>query len=458
MGARTGILVSSILAAAVGGYYGAAFAVPGADRRDLLPGRTTRGHYLIESACGACHTPFHGVSSDACLRCHEAALTAAEDSHPPSKLSDPRNADRVAGLDARACVACHREHAPDRARAGGVTLPADFCAACHQDIARERPSHQGFAFAGCATTGCHRYHDNRGLYEGFLARHLHEPEVLASPHVPPLAHASNGKRPGSRPLDRSDRDDPPGQAGGDARTPGARDDGALVRAWEGSAHARGGVSCAACHGLPDAATGMTIWKEHPGGASCGRCHALEQEGFAHGAHGARTAAGLSPLTPAMARLPMRLEARGTSLGCDACHAAHAYDTRRAAVEACLGCHDDAHSRAYRASRHALLWERELAGAAPPGTGVSCATCHLPRRVSRVRGADVVRVEHDQSADLRPRDKMLRGSCLTCHGLGFAIDSLADDALVERNFNGRPSAHVGSLDMVERRLPGGGTKP
>ncbi len=445
MGARTGMLVASILTAALGGYYGAPFAIPGADRRPLLPGRTTRGHYLIESSCGACHTPFRGVSSDACLRCHEAALTAAEDSHPASKLEDPRNADRVAGLEARGCAACHREHAPDRTREGGVTLPPDFCEACHQGIARERPSHAGFPFSGCAATGCHRFHDNRGLYEGFLARHLHEPEVLAAPRVPPLAQAA--ERAGPLALVADDWDDPPG----------ACDDGALVRAWEGSAHARGGVACAGCHGLPDATTGMTTWRTHPGGAACGRCHAFEQAGFAHGVHGARTAAGLSPLTPAMARLPMRPEARGEALGCDSCHAAHDYDTRRAAVEACLGCHDDAHSRAYRASRHALLWQRELAGG-PRGSGVSCATCHLPRRVSRLRGADVVRVDHDQDASLRPRDKMLRAACLACHGLGFAVDALADDALVARNFNGRPSAHVGSLEMVERRLRGGESPP
>ncbi len=214
----------------------------------------------------------------------------------------------------------------------------------------------------------------------------------------------------------------------------------------------------ACHGVPNTATGMNGWKDHPGSAACGRCHAAEQDGFSHGAHGARTAAGLTPLTPAMARLPMRPEARDVPLDCDACHAAHAYDTRHAAVDACLGCHDDRHSRAYRASRHAVLWQRELAGAAPPGTGVSCATCHLPRRVSRARGADVVRVEHDQDAALRPRDTMLRAACLACHGLGFAVDALADDDLVARNFNGRPSIHVGSLEMVERRLREGGTSP
>jgi hypothetical protein len=441
MSARTGLLVGSLLSAALGGYYGAPFALPSADKRALLPGRTSRGHHLVEAACSACHTPFEGVSNEACLRCHEASLTAAEDSHPTSKFVDPRNASRVAGLDARACVTCHREHAPERTREGGVTLPADFCAACHEGVARERPSHAGFSFDGCAATGCHRFHDNRALYEGFLARHLHEPEVLPSPRVPLRTP------PRSRPLGRADAD---------ASARDAPTDEILVRAWEGSAHARGGVSCTPCHDVQEPATGMIAWTDHPGDAACGACHAAETAGFAAGMHGMRAASGLPPLTPALSRLPMRPESRDVPLGCDACHAAHDYDTRRAAVEACLGCHDDRHSREYRASRHYLLWQRELAGSGAPGSGVSCATCHLPRVVVRTHGTSVVRVEHDQNENLRPRDKMLRTVCLSCHGLGFSVDALADRDLVARSFNGRPSGHVESLDMAERRAREGGT--
>ena len=47
--------------------------------------------------------------------------------------------------------------------------------------------------------------------------------------------------------------------------------------------------------------------------------------------------------------------------------------------------------------------------------------------------------------------MVRSVCLSCHGLGFTLDALADRDLVERNFNGRPAAHVESLSLVERRL-------
>jgi hypothetical protein len=196
---------------------------------------------------------------------------------------------------------------------------------------------------------------------------------------------------------------------------------------------------------------MMAWKDRPGSASCGGCHAEEQEGFSRSQHGVRAAVGLSPLTPAMARLPMLAEARDRALGCESCHGAHAYDRRRAQADACLGCHDDRHSRGWSASRHGRAFRLEQHGAAEPDTGVSCATCHLPRRRHRVRGVDAVRVEHDESAALRPRDKMLRGVCLGCHGLGFAVDALADAELVARNFNGRPSVHVESLEMVERRL-------
>jgi hypothetical protein len=440
MSPRLGLLVGSLLTAALGGYYGAPFALPGADKQAMLPGRTMGGHHLVEAACSACHTPFRGVSSEACLRCHEASLRASEDTHAPSKFLDPRNADRAASLDARSCLACHREHAPDRTHEGGVTLPADFCSACHQDVGLERPSHARFAFEGCAAPGCHRFHDNRALYESFLARHLHEPEVLASPRVPLRTPAA------SRPLTELDADAP---------RLGTLADEAIVRAWEGSAHARAGVACTPCHRVQDAANGTVAWKDRPGSGGCARCHPAAAAGFAHGQHGIRTAAGLSPLTPAMARLPMRPEARDAELGCDTCHGAHAYDTRRAAVEACLGCHDDRHSRSYRASRHYLLWQREIAGADAPGTGVSCATCHLPRRAILRQGVEEVHVEHDQNDNLRPRDRMVRSVCLACHGLSFTLDALADGDLVDRNFNGRPTVHVPSLDMVEQRTQGGG---
>jgi hypothetical protein len=440
MSARHHLLFGSLVTAALGGVYGLPFLGHGADRTALLPGTTSRGHYPIEAACQVCHTPFEGVTNDACNRCHQAALAAAEDSHPERIFTDPRNADRVAGLDARACVTCHREHVPARTRPGGVTLPADFCAACHEDIGRERPSHRDFSFDGCAAGGCHHFHDNRGTYEGFLARHLHEPEVRSPARVALRVSVAG----------------PPRER--DADAPAEVRDQAVVREWEASAHARAGVGCAGCHEAKDARTGMIEWVDRPGRAACAVCHAGEEGGFLRGKHGMRLAVDLEPMTPGQARLPMKAAARDQPLGCDSCHPSHSADTRRAAVEACLSCHDDRHSRAYPASRHAQLWRREVRGSGLPGTGVSCATCHLPRQARRAEGRDVVRVEHDQNDNLRPNDRMIRGVCLGCHGLGFTIDALADVDLVARNFNGRPSVHVESLEMAERRLGARGGGP
>ena len=145
------------------------------DKSIFLPGNMTDGHYQIELACSSCHTDAFGggeVLQDACINCHGEELKIADDSHPKSKFTDPRNADRVAELDARACVTCHSEHNQEITHAMGVTLPDDFCVRCHLDISDDRPSHAGMEFNTCANAGCHNFHDNRGLYEDFLAKHL----------------------------------------------------------------------------------------------------------------------------------------------------------------------------------------------------------------------------------------------------------------------------------------------
>ena len=103
-----------------------------------------------------------------------------------------------------------------------------------------------------------------------------------------------------------------------------------------------------------------------------------------------------------------------------------------AAEACMQCHDDDHTNNFSASPHFALWNAELNGKAPAGTGVSCATCHLPRetRTDSTSGTKVEVVQHNQNANLHPNEKMYRGVCMNCHGLGFTIDSLADRKLIE----------------------------
>ncbi len=183
MSTRVSVICFLLLTAALEGYYGAPFLGKG-DKLAHLPGETSHGHHQIEVACEQCHTPFGGVKNDACSRCHGASLAAESDSHSDVKFADPRNAERSAGLDARSCVTCHREHVPERTQAG-VTVAGDFCVKCHLDVIQERPSHKEFAHDSCGNSGCHNFHDNRALYEDFLVKHLHEPDQLAAVRVPP---------------------------------------------------------------------------------------------------------------------------------------------------------------------------------------------------------------------------------------------------------------------------------
>lgn len=423
------IAIWTTLAGAGSAYVAAKFRA--GDRAAFLPGKTTDGHYQIELACASCHTPFMGVKQDACVECHGAELEAAEDSHPESKFADPRNADRVAKLDARRCVVCHVEHRPETTRATGVTVPDDFCRLCHADIAEVRSSHADVEFHTCSTSGCHNFHDNRALYEDFLLKHADEPDTLATPRLPPRLVAAIVRAPGASAPDAPDRVEP-----------------AILADWSASDHSAAGVNCSGCHG--GAGTGRA-WTDAVSLDTCRECHESQSEGFLAGRHGMRIAAGLSPMSPATARLPMRDDAAHRELTCNSCHPAHRYDLRAAAVRSCQGCHADAHTLAYEGSPHAALLESEIAGAGETGSGVSCATCHLPRiETDGPNGEPRVSVRHNQNENLRPSEKMAREVCMNCHGLGFALDALADPALVANNFSAAPAARIPSIDWALRR--------
>jgi hypothetical protein len=162
----------------------------------------------------------------------------------------------------------------------------------------------------------------------------------------------------------------------------------------------------------------------------------------------RLVAGLSPMTPAQARLPMQETAAHEELDCVSCHGAHDFDVTGAAVEGCLKCHADEHSLAYEGSPHHRLWAAEVAGEGEANSGVSCATCHMPRidfDVSEWMSRTMV--DHNQSANLSPNSKMIRSACIHCHGLGFTLDALADETLIQRNFSGQPTVQVRSIDLA-----------
>jgi len=416
----------------VAGYLSSRFFRTDEDATVFLPGPTTHGHHQIEMKCAVCHEPWGGVREQSCIDCHGAALAAGDDSHPKAKFTDPRNADRLLAIAADKCVTCHVEHRPEATLAMGVTQPQDLCHQCHAEIAQERPSHKGMSFTTCSSVGCHNYHDNTALYEDFLAKHSTDPATLLQALLPELT-AKTKTIAGAGRAPEPDHGIPSGEGGGK-----------ILAAWQGSGHATAAVNCTACH----AAAGP--WKDQPGQDSCTECHKEENAGFREGLHGMRLAQGLTPMQPAMARLPMKPDAAHSALTCTSCHGPHDVDTRRAAVDSCLQCHNDGHSLAYKNSSHYRLWQAELSGTAPAGSGVSCATCHMPREEHVVAGKSVVRPQHNQSLNLRPVEKMARGVCIRCHGLGFTLDSLADPKLGRTNFDGHPGRHVESIDMVLRR--------
>jgi hypothetical protein len=307
-------------------------------------------------------------------------------------------------------------------------MAAALCSRCHADIGNERPSHRGFAADGCAQAGCHNYHDNRALYREFLDKHRDEPALVADPRVPARADAPPG------PLAPVDAPEAISAEPGYAQA---------VTDWSASAHARGKVTCTACHQQRVGAA-EPQWRNTVADATCAGCHARERSGWLAGKHGMRVGSGLTAMVPSRARLAMKADAPDGAMGCTSCHGAHRFDRRFAAADACLRCHDDEHSRAYRGSAHEAAWVRELSGGGPAGSGVSCATCHLPR----TRHGDDFVIDHNQNGNLRPTDRMLRGVCLSCHGAGFALEALADPVLVRANFPGPPASAVRTgMDLV-----------
>lgn len=449
-----------ITVSAAGGLYVVGTIVYGGHRSFLLIGRTTDGHHQIELACDTCHTSVFGgkdVLQNACVNCHGAALKAGNDAHPLSKFTDPRNADLTIGLDARYCVTCHREHRPGITRAMGVTLPDDYCFHCHQDIAKDRPSHAGLAFNTCASAGCHNFHDNRALYSDFLVKHARQPAQLEVQRVALIDFLSKVDKPIKLPKALTAADaDAPAEHKGDAK---------VTADWAADAHAKNGVNCSGCHTRKSA---PKEWIASPGIETCKSCHANQARTFTEGRHGMRLRDGLwashdgpfglfkasklTPMTPAQARLPMKAEAAHAELTCNTCHSAHTYDRAAAQVTACAGCHDDKHTKAYFASAHYDLFKKEVAGQVPRGSGVSCATCHMPAVETKDEyGNKAIFVTHNQNDNLRPNEKMTRSVCANCHGLQFTLDALADRKLIDTNFNGSPSVHIESIEWAERRF-------
>jgi mono/diheme cytochrome c family protein len=453
-----------ILTIAIAFWLGYSMFSEESDKTIFMPGALSAGHHQLADACDACHIDSFGggeVLQQSCIDCHGEDRVKPFDSHPAKKFKDPRNAELLENINALSCISCHTEHKPEITKKDGLTQPVDFCVHCHQEVAEERPSHEGMDFTTCKDSGCHNFHNNRALYTDYLIKHLHEQPLLPKTILPEKEFASIldevVEYPREKyPVQNLDEVDIDAAQYLDARS--SQKDAAIKQEWLKSGHAESGVNCTACHvaqgdeneSKGDKSDKGDEWIDSPDHSSCATCHSVEVERFTQGKHGMRLKQGLTAMTPEHARLPMKQEASHQQLTCNSCHGAHQYDVQQAAVESCLGCHDDKHSLAYKQSPHYDLWLSEINGETEPGTGVSCASCHMPRvnhDVSEWMSRTIV--DHNQSANLSPNTKMIRSSCQHCHGLEFVLDTLADEAQIEANFNGHTEKHIPTMDLADR---------
>jgi len=414
----------------------AAYNLSVADKSLFISGEPTHGHHQIELACTSCHADgFAGEEAiqQSCMNCHAEELELADDSHPRKKFLDPRNAQLLETLDARQCVSCHTEHKQEITREMGVTLAGDFCFHCHSDIAEERSSHQDMGFETCASAGCHNYHDNGTLYEDFLVAHVGQPDLLEDAKLPARTAMRSWLQgnPDKQPLLLEQAD---------LKT--KSNTAEITSAWALSAHAQADVNCTNCH-----ADGKMQFSSVEILEQCADCHSQQKESFTQGKHGMRLSSKLpesfaeqvGAMSPHLARVPMQADASG-ELNCVSCHGAHEVDVQFAAVEACLSCHSDGHSLAYKESPHFNTWK------ASPEEGVSCASCHLPRET---HGEQIV-VNHNQNHNLRPNEKMLP-VCLNCHGAEFSLAAMADKKLISQNFKHKPADKHETFDLIRDRI-------
>ncbi len=213
----------------------------------------------------------------------------------------------------------------------------------------------------------------------------------------------------------------------------------IEQQWQNSAHALAEVNCSSCHQNQE----TKAFVSKPGEESCKSCHQASVDTFLLGKHGIRTLEGLSPLTPAMAHLPMKDSSLERQMNCNTCHNVHTVNTYEASVDSCLTCHSDNHSLNYKKSPHFDIFQEIGTLPRPNKDAVTCATCHLPREVS----GDNILVNHNNTYTLKPRDRMVQEVCMNCHGVEHAYNSIFDDELVEANFARPPNQKLPTFKMV-----------
>lgn len=388
------------------------------DKRTIfLPGQTSNSHHLIEHSCNSCHKAFDSVPNNNCNNCHNKDL--AQDSHSQEKLLNSKLGFQKEFQKSN-CKDCHQEH---NGKLRPINTKQDFCFSCHQKVKVELESHKNFTPSSCASSGCHNYHDNTALNITLMKKQLAiDPSDLTFQTLALDRELKEVSLLGDFPRDLNFNQE-------------------IISNWQSSYHAQASVNCTDCHKATN-----DVFIKNPTQSSCAKCHSYELSGFQQSAHGIREYLNLSPLVQKQSRLPMKLkEDEHRKLSCFICHDVHTANTRQAAVESCLKCHNDDHSQKYLQSKHATLFAPE--DKQRPGVqAVSCATCHMPRVEIVVEGKNKVVVQHNNSFNLRPRDRMLK-ICLDCHDFEFSFNSIFDDEMVKSNFTAAPTKKHDTLKIL-----------
>ena len=280
------------------------------------------------------------------------------------------------------CVTCHVEHRPEITLPMGVTLAADFCAHCHQDIAKDRPSHKGMAFNTCNSAGCHKFHDNRALYEDFLAKHLNEPAQQGeAPQLP----ARNFREVAGGMARLSGRSFP--SEGTNRCRCAAR---IHARAQGRGRLARDGT-CAFRRELQRLPQGGERRRRSVGEAPRPQgVRDLPRDRRPKAISPASTACGSRkdsrPMTPRRARQPMHAKAGDNRARMRELPRARTASIRRKPRSKRAWAATATSTRKPTSAHRITRYGRKSSPARPPaGSGVSCATCHLPREEYRAAG-------------------------------------------------------------------------
>jgi len=366
------VLLWLLLTAAIGGYCYYLF-FEAKDKTALLPGRTTDAHHQIEMQCTACHTD-----------------------------EETENVFTSSGVPNSACASCHSEALEKFSDSHPVRkfknpenavfteqIDALNCITCHGEHNQKITGEMAVTVPADYCAHCHEVtleniesHQNLPYDTCATAgcHNYHDNTPLAPSYL--IKHYGEGKL-----LKKT-------------QVPELTSQGKCTDSWTSA-------------------------------ESCASCHSEEMHDFKLGKHGMRLAhAGLSPMTPAMARVPMKSSSAHLQMDCTACHQPDKPRTF-SAYESCIQCHDDEHSKNFTNSAHFKLWQTDPTSR----SAVSCATCHMPRIEDDEGGH---RVSHDNTANLRPNEKMIRSACANCHGLQFSMNALADEELIRANFDSMPT--------------------